>query len=146
MNPLAWLQHASVALALALLVGIALERSRIPSALPALLDILSAAGVVTVIALVVNHMRFPFFIDLMEGVVMQHAQRAIHGQSIYPVPTPEYVPLAYNALFYVFAAPFLRLFGDTLPTLRSLAVLGYLGSAIAMFVIVRANGTGPTKI
>jgi hypothetical protein len=139
MNPHAWLQHEPVVLALALLLGIALERSRIPSALPALVGVLSAASVVAVIALVVNHVRFPFFIDLMEGVVMQHAQRAMHGQSIYPVPTPEYVPLAYNALFYVLAAPFLLLFGDTLSTLRSVAVLGFLGSAIAMFVIVRAT-------
>ena len=139
MNLQAWLQHEPVVLALALLLGVALERSRIPSALPALLAILSATSAVVVIALVVNHVRFPFFIDLMEGVVMQHAQRAMHGQSIYPVPTPEYVPLAYNALFYVLAAPFLLLFGDTLPTLRSVAVLGFMGSAVAMFVIVRAT-------
>lgn len=137
MNLQSWLQHEIVILALALLVGIALERLRVPSALPALLAVLSAGSVVAVIALVVNHVRFPFFIDLMEGVVMQHAQRAMHGQSIYPLPTPEFVPLAYNALFYLLAAPFLLLFGDTLSTLRSVAVLGFLGSAVAMFVIVR---------
>lgn len=139
MNPQAWLQHEPVVLALALLVGIALERSRTPSALPALLGILSAASAVAVIALVVNHVRFPFFIDLMEGVVMQHAQRAMHGQGIYAMPTPEYVPLAYNALFYVLAAPFLLFFGGTLATLRSVAILGFLGSAVAMFVIARAT-------
>lgn len=138
MNPESWLQHEPVVLALALLVGIALERSRIPSALPTLLAILSAGSVIAVIALIVNHVRFPFFIDLMEGVVMQHAQRAMHAQAIYPLPTPEFVPLAYNALFYLLAAPFLLLFGETLSTLRSVAVLGFLGSAVAMFVIARA--------
>lgn len=139
MSPQSLLHHAPVLLALALLVGFALERSRIPFALPGLIGILCTASVVAVIALVVNHLRFPFFIDLMEGVVMQHAQLAMHGQGIYPVPTPEFVPLAYNALFYVLAAPFLLLFGDTLTTLRSVAVLGFLGSAIAMFVIARAT-------
>jgi hypothetical protein len=137
-SPVTALEHTAIALAIALLVAVALERARLAPALTALLSILAAASAIVLVALVVNHVPFPFHLDLMEGVVMQHAQRVVHGDSMYPLPTPEFVPLAYNALFYIIAAPFLRLFGDSLPTLRIVSVLGMLGSAAATFVLVRS--------
>ena len=139
MNAHTWLEHAALAMGLALIAGVALERSRIPAALPALLLLLSAGCAVALIALIVNHVQFPFQIDLMEGVVMQHARRAMHGQSIYPAPSPQFVPLAYNALYYLLAAPFFLMFGDTLSTLRVVSGIGLVGSATAIFVIVRST-------
>ena len=139
MNAHTWLGHAAIAIAIAFIVAFALERSRIATALPALLTLLAAGCALVLAVLVVNHVPFPFQIDVMESVVMQHARRAMHGQSIYPVPSPEYVPLAYNALLYVLAAPFLLLFGDTLPTLRMVSVIGLVGSAAAIFLIVRTT-------
>lgn len=138
MSPLAAVERTTIALVIALLLAVVLERSRIARALPALLSILAAASAVVLLALVVNHVRFPFHLDLMEGVVMQHARRAMHGESIYPLPTPEFVPLAYNALFYIVAVPFLDVFGDSLATLRMVSVLGLFGSAAATFLIVRS--------
>jgi hypothetical protein len=128
-----------LALVIALLLAVALERFGRARALPIVLGVLAAASVVTLIALVVNHVRYPFQLDLMEGVVMQQARRAAHGQSIYPVPTPEFVPLAYNALYYLIAAPFLLLFGDTMATLRMVSVLGFVGSAAGIFFVVRRS-------
>jgi 4-amino-4-deoxy-L-arabinose transferase-like glycosyltransferase len=137
-SPFSALEHTAIALAIALLLAVALERARVAVALPVLLSILAAASVVVLVALVVNHVTFPFHLDLMEGVVMQHARRAMHGDGLYPLPTPEFVPLAYNALFYIVAAPFLRVFGDSLPTLRMVSVLGMVGSAAATFFLVRS--------
>ena len=137
MSPFAALEHTAIALAIACLAALALERAHVPRALPALLSLLVAASAVVLVALVGNHVPYPFHLDLMEGVVMQHARQAMHGNSIYPLATPEFVPLAYNALFYVISAPFLRIFGDTLTTLRMVSVLGMLGTAAATFVIVR---------
>jgi 4-amino-4-deoxy-L-arabinose transferase-like glycosyltransferase len=137
-NEHVWLTHAAIPLAIALIVAFALERSRMSAALPALLSLLAAASVIVLAALIVNHVRMPFQIDVMEEVVMQHARRVMHGQSIYPRASPEYVPLAYNALFYILAAPFLLLFGDTLPTLRAVSVIGFAGSGIAIFILVRS--------
>ena len=74
-------------LALALLVALTLERLG-ARALPALLAILSVVGAVVLVAMVVNHIWFPFNLDLMEGVLMQHARRAMHGEGIYPLPSP----------------------------------------------------------
>ena len=98
MSPLTALTHAAIALVIASLAALALERIRAPRALPALISLLAAASAVVLIALVVNHVPFPFQLDLMEGVVLQHARRAMHGIAIYPLATPEFVPLAYNAL------------------------------------------------
>jgi hypothetical protein len=136
-NARIWLEHATLAIALAFALAAMLEWSRIPGALRALLTIVAGASIVLLIALVVNHVLFPFNIDVMETVVLQHARRALHGQPIYPVPTPQFVPLAYNALLYIVAVPFLRLFGDTLTTLRVVSVIGLVGSAVAIFVLVR---------
>ena len=137
MNARIWMEHATIAIALAFALAAVLEWSRIPGALRTLLTILAGVSIVGLIVLVANHVLFPFNIDVMEGVVMQHARRAMHGEPIYPVPTPQFVPLAYNALLYVVAAPFLRIFGDTLTTLRMVSVIGLVGSAVAIFILVR---------
>ncbi len=137
MSPIGALEHAAIAIAIALLVALAAEQARLVRLLPALVGVVAAACALELVALLVNHVPFPFHLDLMEGVVMQHARRAAAGESIYPLPTPRFVPLAYNALFYILAAPFLRIFGDTMPVLRMVSVLGMLGSIAAIFVIVR---------
>lgn len=137
MNARIWLEHAMLAIALAFALAAVLEWSRIPGALRALLTVVAGASIVGLIALVVNHVLFPFNIDLMESVVLQHARRAMHGQPIYPAPTPQYVPLAYNAGLYFIAVPFFRIFGDTLTTLRVVSVIGLVGSAVAVFILVR---------
>jgi hypothetical protein len=139
MNAHTWLGHAAIAIAIAFVLAFVLERSRIAAALPAVLTLAAGASMLMLIALVANHVRFPFQIDVMESVVMQHARRALHGQSIYPLPTPDYVPLAYNALYYVLAVPFLKLFGDTFATLRLVSVIALVGSAGAIFLIVRRS-------
>ena len=137
MSSVAALEHTAIALAIVLFAAVAVEQARIARALPALLMLATGASALVLVALVINHLTFPFHLDLMEGVVMQHARRAMAGESIYPLPTPRFVPLAYNALFYILAAPFLRVFGDTMPVLRMVSVLGMLGSIVATFVIVR---------
>jgi hypothetical protein len=136
-NPLTTLVRSAGPLAVALALALLLERMRAGRVLSALLAVLAAGSAVVLIALVANHVGSPFHLDLMEGVVLQHARRALSGESIYPLPTPEFVPLAYNALFYIVSVPFLRVFGDSLATLRMVSVLGMLGSAAATFALVR---------
>lgn len=85
----------------------------------------------------INHIGFPLNLEVMESVVWQHFQRAASFQPIYPNPTPDYVPLAYNPLYYVLSVPFGWLFGVNLFTLRLVAILGYLGSTILLYVVIR---------
>jgi hypothetical protein len=106
--------------------------------------VFGALNILVLVFLVLNHINFPLFLDLMEGVVWQHFQRAAAFQPIYPEPTPEYVPLAYNPLFYVLAVPFSWIFGVNLFTLRLVAILGFIGSAAVMYFAVRKQ-TGSTR-
>jgi hypothetical protein len=100
---------------------------------------IAAASVASVLLLGVvalDHLRFPLVLETMEGIVLQHAIRAAHGQFIYPAPTPAYVPLAYNPGFYVLAAPFIWVFGASLATLRVVAILGMAGAGIVIYAAV----------
>jgi len=138
-STLAPLEHAAIALVIALLVALAAEKSRVTALLPALVTALAAASTVVLCALLVSHARYPFHLDLMEGVVQQHARRALHGETLYPLASPEFVPLAYNALYYLLAAPFLLVVGDSLTTLRLVSIIGYVGAAAAIFCLVRGR-------
>jgi hypothetical protein len=101
------------------------------------LVVLCVVNVGLAIFLWVNHLTFPLNLDLMEGTVLQHFQRAFEAQPVYPAPAPDYVPLAYNPLFYYLAIPFGWLFGPSLSTLRGVAILGALGSMGIVFLAVR---------
>ncbi len=83
-----------------------------------------------------NHIPSVLFLDLMEGTVLQHVRQLAEGAYIYPAPRPEYVPLAYNPLYYVISVPFGWIFGLGLPTLRFVAVLGMAGTGLMLFMVV----------
>lgn len=101
------------------------------------LALLAAAQIVFVIFLLVNHVNFPLHLDIMEGTVLQHFRQIVNGRPIYPPPTPEYVPLSYNALYYVASLPLSWLLGANLLTLRLMAIVGMLGSAFLVYWVVR---------
>lgn len=84
----------------------------------------------------INHINFPLNLDLMEGTVLQHFQHAAQFQPIYPAPTAEYVPLAYNALYYVVSVPFGWVFGVNLFTLRLVSILATVGSGVIIYGVV----------
>ena len=84
-----------------------------------------------------DHLRFPFLLDLMEGTILQHVARAAHGLPVYPLPTPEYVPLAYNPLYYFLSAPVTWVLGLNLPALRLVAIAGMAGSGAVIYAAVR---------
>jgi hypothetical protein len=85
----------------------------------------------------VNHLDFPLSLEPMEGTILQHFQRAVSFAPVYPEPSPEFVPLAYNPLYYYLAAPFAQVFGVRLFTLRLVSVLGAAGAGLIIFLIVR---------
>jgi hypothetical protein len=85
----------------------------------------------------VDHVRFPFLLDLMEGTILQHVARAAHGLPVYPVPAPGFVPLAYNPLYYYLCAPVTWVLGLNLPALRLVAIAGMAGSGAVIYATVR---------
>jgi hypothetical protein len=101
------------------------------------LAIWSVANVVFMTYLWYNHAAFPLHLDLMEGTIVQHFQRAASLQPVYPAPAADYVSLAYNPLYYYLAVPFSWFLGVNVFTLRVVAIFGMLGSAVCIFVTVR---------
>ena len=101
------------------------------------LGFIAVASLFSLVFLSFNHINFPLNLDLMEGTVLQHFQRAMAFEPIYPEPTPGYVPLAYNTLLYVLAMPFGWVFGPSLFTLRLIAILGALGSGLIIYLVVK---------
>lgn len=125
----------------ALLITIEIRQSarngRFSNAAHNALIVLTAVNVVLVLYLWINHVRFPLNLEVMEGTVLQHFQRAAAFAPIYPEPTPEYVPLAYNPFFYVISIPFSWILGVTLPTLRFVAILGAIGSGVVIYLAIK---------
>lgn len=101
------------------------------------LGCLAGANVVFLLYLFVNHVDFPLNLGVMEGAVLQHFQRAVQWEAIFPEPTPGYVPLAYNPLYYYLSVPFAWVFGTSLFALRFVAILGILGSCWVLFRVTR---------
>jgi hypothetical protein len=98
---------------------------------------LSVLNIGFIIYLWSNHIGFPLNLDLMEGTILEHFRRALDGLPVYPPPSPDYVPLAYNPLYYYFAVPFSWVLGDGLATLRFVSILGMAVIGVAIFIAVR---------
>lgn len=90
-----------------------------------------------VVFLWINHYNFPLNLEAMEGTVLQHVKRVLAGLPIYVEPQPEFVPLAYNPLYYFVSALFCQIFGVDLATLRLVAILGMFGAGAVIFLAVR---------
>jgi hypothetical protein len=105
----------------------------------ALLTALAVGALACVATVWANHVLFAGELETMEGTILQATMRVAHGQPVYPMPTPGYVPLAYNPGFYYLSAPLLWLLGPSIPILRSVAVVGALGSGVIVYLAVRRH-------
>ncbi len=105
--------------------------------IPALFAGYALAHVLFIIFLWLNHAAFPLNLEAMELTVLEHLKRVMSGMPLYPDPTPDFVALAYNPLYYFLAVPFAWIFGSNLFTLRLVAILGMLGAGSVIFLAVR---------
>lgn len=105
--------------------------------IPAILAAYALGNVLLIMFLWLNHIAFPLNLEAMEGTVLEHLRRAMNGLPIYVEPSPEYVALAYNPLYYYLAVPFAWLFGANLFTLRLVAIVGTFCAGLVIFLAVR---------
>ncbi len=90
-----------------------------------LLTAAAAAGAGTLawfVYAVARQARFPLQLECMELTVLQHATRFASGLPVYPLPSPDFVALAYNPGLYVVMAPLIKLWGPSLTLLRLPAI------------------------
>ncbi|HVO70533.1 MAG TPA: hypothetical protein VMT24_10835, partial [Aggregatilineaceae bacterium] len=139
MSGIVLLRVAVIVLAIPLLAADRLVPSRyrkpglVARAVLALFAVISA---LFMLYLFVNHINFPLHLEIMEGLVLQHFERASKLQVVYPEPSPQYVPLAYNPLYYAVSIPAGWIFGVNLFTLRLMAIIAMIGTAALLFKIV----------
>ncbi len=86
-----------------------------------------------------SHLSFPLNLEFMESTGLQHVMRLSAGQLIYVEPSPDFVALSYNPLFYEVAVPFVRFFGPSLLAVRLPAILGTLAAAAMVRLFVRKH-------
>ncbi len=113
------------------------QESDAPRVTRAMIGVWAVAVVAWTAFLWADHLRFPFLLDLMEGTILQHVARAAQGLPVYPQPTPGYVPLAYNPLYYYLSVPATRVMGLDFPALRLVAIAGMAGSGAVIYAAVR---------
>ena len=104
----ALLARMSAPLGAAVLIAVVLFLLRRRPAIKRLLGppvTLAAVGNLLLVAFLwTRQVDFPLNLDLMEGTVLQHVQRAAAGVPIYAAPSAAFVALAYNPLYYEVAA------------------------------------------
>ncbi|MHB8078202.1 MAG: hypothetical protein ACYDIE_02975 [Candidatus Krumholzibacteriia bacterium] len=103
----------------------------------------AAAGGVGTLAFfayaVIRQARFPLQLECMELTVLQHAVRLASGLPVYPLPSPDFVALAYNPGLYVVLTPLIRLWGPSLTLLR-LPAIAATCVLIALFGVAAWRG------
>ncbi len=94
---------------------------------------------VILVIIALNHVNFPLNLEAMELSVLQHVIRAANGAAIYVKPSPNFIPLAYNPLFYYISIPFTKVFGIGLPALRVVSTIGLFGIIVLVYKIIRSQ-------
>lgn len=130
---------AGAAVLLALVVLPWRRRAALRSVLRPLLVFLTVGNVLLVALLWCRQVDFPLNLDLMEGTVLQHVRRAAAGEPIYPAPTPEFVALVYNPLYYHLGAMVGRVAGLDLPMLRALSMAAAAACGLLIALVARAQ-------
>lgn len=85
----------------------------------------------------INRVNFPLNLETMELLKLQHVKRLLAGLPLYVKPSPDFIPLVYNPLYYYLVLPFTRLFGVNLPALRIASIVGTVGAYGVVFLAVR---------
>lgn len=94
-------------------------------------------SIVILMLLFANHLTFPLNLEALESTLLQHLNQLMRGKPVYPEPTSDYIPLAYNVGYYLLSVPFAWVLGASLTTLRLVAILGSVGIGILLYLIVR---------
>jgi hypothetical protein len=110
-------------------------------ALPVVVKYMAAAGAVIYIfmfiAVALLRMGYPYELEFLEGMGIDHVQRVLDGKPIYVQPSVDFVPAIYTPLYYyVSAIPAMILGNGPLP-LRLVSFLATLGCMALIFSFVR---------
>lgn len=89
---------------------------------------------------IAGRITFPYDLEWMEGGMLMHAWRVLHGESLYVVPTSEFVPFIYPPLYHWLVAALGSLVGFGYPAARAISVVGTLVTAACATAAARQEG------
>ncbi len=91
-----------------------------------------------VVYVVLASLRLPYRYELMwmEGAMVDHVARLLHGQALYVRPTIDFVPYIYPPLYYYVSAGVAQLTGVGFLPLRIVSVLASLGGFALLYLLV----------
>jgi 4-amino-4-deoxy-L-arabinose transferase-like glycosyltransferase len=120
------------------------RQPRTPAARPAGPDAalalaLALAGGYLLLFLIVALARlpYPFELEWLEGVVLEHVSRIAAGQPLYVAPEVAFVPLNYTPLYYYACAGAASVLGSGFAPLRLVTLLASLGILAILTLLVR---------
>lgn len=82
---------------------------------------------------------YPYELEWLEGVALEHVQRLRAGLPLYTEPSLAWVPLNYTPLYFWICAGFSGLFGEGFLAMRLVSALATVAAGAAMWGLVRAE-------
>ncbi len=104
---------------------------------PALVWVLAAVATGLYLRLALSHLRYPAEMDYIEGVMMDHVVRLLHGQPLYVKPSIDFITLAYMPGWTVVTAAFAKVLGPGFLAGRLVSFLASLAIGALVAVILR---------
>ena len=90
----------------------------------------------------ISRISFPLTFDWVEGATLVQVNRILLGEKLFIEPSPAYVPLVYQPLYFYVAAVFTKLLGMGLMQIRLISVLSTCGSILTIFLITKKVSGG----
>ncbi len=85
----------------------------------------------------ISRMGYPYELEWQEGRALDHVARLLAGQSIYPAPSLEFIPLTYTPLYFVVSALAALVTGVSFTTLRLVSFLSSIGVFCIIFAFIK---------
>lgn len=82
---------------------------------------------------------YPYELEWLEGVALEHVQRLRAGLPLYTEPSLAWVPLNYTPLYFWVSAAAASVLGETFLALRTVSMLAAVAAAAALWKLVRAE-------
>ncbi|HEY2953651.1 MAG TPA: glycosyltransferase family 39 protein [Candidatus Eisenbacteria bacterium] len=108
-----------------------------PDAALALALALAGGYLLAFLAVALARLNYPFQLEWIEGVVLEHVHRVLNGQRLYVAPSLDFVPLNYTPLYYYVCAAAASVLGEGFVPLRLVSLLASLGLLSLVLVLVR---------
>lgn len=116
-----------------------LKRNPIAPVIWLLTLVLAAKSALTFVDVVWGRVAYPYDLEWMEGGMVDHMVRVLHGRPLYVAPSFSFAPFIYNPLFYWLGAAASLVVGVGPVALRSVAVLATFAICYVLFALVRQH-------